>query len=87
LDEYRNPSTATVKVAGEDDDFQRADSVMNYYEGGHGHDHGHDHKDDGHGHDHGHHHGEDEGNDDEKYAKAMGQLKCVLAVGIFFVCA
>ena len=60
---------------------------MNYYEGGHGHDHGHDHKDDGHGHDHGHHHGEDEGNDDEKYAKAMGQLKCVLAVGIFFVCA
>jgi len=66
LDKYRNPST-TTKVSGEDDDFQRADSVMTYYEGGHGHDHGHG----GHGHDHGHDHG-DKDDDEAKYVKAMG---------------
>jgi len=68
LDEYRNPST-TTKASGEDDDFQRADSVMTYYEGGHGH--GHDHGHGGHGHDHGHDHG-DKDDDEAKYVKAMG---------------
>lgn len=55
---------------------------MTYYEGGHSHDHG-----DGHGHDHGHDHGDSKDDNEAKYAKAMGQLKCVLFVGIFFVCA
>jgi hypothetical protein len=67
---------------------------MTYYEGGHSHDHGdghghgHDHGDGhGHGHDHGHDHGDSKDDNEAKYAKAMGQLKCVLFVGIFFVCA
>ena len=44
---------------------------------GGGHDHGHDH---GHGHD------EDDGlTEDERYEKAMYQLKCVTIVGLVFV--
>ena len=38
------------------------------------------------GHDHDHGHGEDDGmTDDERYEKAMWQLKCVTIVGLFFV--
>ena len=42
-----------------------------YYHGGHDHDHGHDH---------------DDGlTEDERYEKAMYQLKCVTVVGLVFV--
>ena len=43
-----------------------------YYHGGHDHDHGHD-------------HGGEELTEDERYEKAMYQLKCVTIVGLVFV--
>lgn len=81
LNDSRCPQS---QVSGDDDDFQRADDLITYYEGGHGHDHGDGH---GHGHDHGHGHSHGDEDDEAKYKKAMGQLKCVLAVGLFFVTA
>ena len=67
-------------MLGDDDSFlryeggslcERGDDV--YYHGGGGHDHGHG-------------HGEDEGlTEEERYEKAMYQLKCVTAVGLVFV--
>lgn len=39
----------------------------------------------GHDHDHGHGHGDDDLTDDQRYEKAMWQLKCVTGVGLVFV--